>query len=79
MLLSPSLWAGGRLSYMARRLGLCSQVVSLHSDWTGRNSGGREWGLADGGVPGARQCGWLQRAWCHCRQVADSLFLPLRD
>lgn len=31
---SPSLWAGGRLSYMARHLGLCSRVVSLRSDWS---------------------------------------------
>lgn len=82
MLLCPLLWAGGRLSYMARRLGLCSQVVSLRSDWSGRNSG-RERGLADGSVPGAQrqQCSWSQGAiaGCHGGQVADSLFLPLRD
>ncbi len=45
--------------------------------------GGRERGLADGGVPGAQRqrCNWLQRAFtgCHGGQVADSLFLPLRD
>lgn len=83
MLLSPSLWAGGLLSYMARSLGLCSQVVSLRSD-TGRNSGVGVRGSADGGTAGAQQqqwCSWLQRAFagCHGRQVADSLFLPLRD
>lgn len=41
MLLSPSLlWAGAGLSYMARRLGLCSHVASLRSDWSGRRGAG---------------------------------------
>lgn len=40
MLLSPSLWAGGRLRYMARCFGLCSQVLSLRSDWSGRQGAG---------------------------------------
>lgn len=81
MLLSPSLWPQGRFSYMARRLGLCSQVVSLGSDWTGKNSGDRERGSANGGVPGAQRCAWVRRPFteCHGRPVAHRLFLPLRD
>lgn len=45
--------------------------------------GGREQESADGGVPGARrrQCSWLRQSFagCHGGQVADSLFLPLRN
>lgn len=81
MLLGRSLRAKGRLSCMARRLGLCSQVVWSHSDWAGTHSGGERCS-ADGDVPGARrQRGWLRRAFagCHGGQVADGLFLPLRD
>lgn len=40
MLLSALLWAGGRLSYMARCLGVCSQVASLRCDQFGRQGAG---------------------------------------
>lgn len=35
MFLGPSLWAGGRLSYMASHLGRCTLDVRLPSDWSG--------------------------------------------
>lgn len=69
---------------MARHLGRCSRFRRLFSDWTGRRSG-VELGSADGHTPGALQGRlWgfrVQRAFAgrHGRQVADSLFLPLRD
>lgn len=70
MLFGPSLWAEGRIGYVARRSGLCGQVVSWLSDWSGRCGGREGWaGLwrpagqtAEQAVAGSGGCGGLRRA-----------------
>lgn len=81
MLLSPSLWPGSRLSSAvwphvqedAAKLGAFALI----------GQGGRKQGLAHGDVPGAwwRWHNWLWESFarCHGRQMADSLFLYLRE